>query len=170
MDPAHREGRENRPHILKEGIMSDSFVITYRTGVAVNQAQMLSLYSTPLPLLICPADYDIVIKGINVYYLTGPTNTPYAFSNPNTCLIIGYDTAPPSQASIYNGDYYQMPAAGFVDQTLENAQPLWIPVAGSGSFQTPGSNLYLTTDISALTGGDGTLLVYIDYSLTPQPL
>ena len=78
---------------------------------------------------------------------------PYAFSNPNTCLIIGYDTASPSQAALYNGDYYQMPAAGFVDQTLENAQPLWIPVAGSGSFQTPGSNLYLTTDTSALTGG-----------------
>jgi len=141
----------------------------YRITATVSQSQLLSMYSTPILLLACPVGFDIVIKGINVYFIPGPTNTPYAFSNPNTSLLIGYDTAPPSQATLYNGDYYQMTASGFVDQTLVNAQPIWLPVEGSGSFQTPGSSLCLTTDTSALTGGDGTLLVYVDYSLTPQP-
>jgi len=144
-------------------------VFAYRATVKVSSSQLLASYTAPVLLVSCPIGLDIVVKGINVYFVPGPTNTPYTFSNPNTSLLIGYDTAPPSQSTIYDGDYYQMEAAGFVDQTLVNAQPIWVPVEGFGSFQTPGGDLYLTEDTSALTGGDGTLLVYIDYSLTPQP-
>jgi hypothetical protein len=142
---------------------------TFRLKFTVSSAQLLTMFTTPVLLIKPPNGFDIVPVMINVYFIPGPTNTPYTFVNPNENVFIGYDTAPPSQAVIYNGTYFSMNAAGFVDQIVENAQPLWIPVQGSGSFQTPGNNLYLTTQDGNLSSGDGILVGYIDYQLTPIP-
>lgn len=112
-----------------------------------------------------PSGFDITVTSLYAIYIAG--TTAYSFGNPNDNVLVGFCLPPGNQATIYNGDYYQMGMAGFLDQTINNTQPVWIPVEGTGSINYAGSNLYMTAQDANPTEGNGKIILAISYNLIP---